>query len=205
MTRKFADINQEFTKTITKVYRRRFLASPMSEFLGTMVMMVLMYVGGTIVLNQTSALDPEAFIAYLIVFSQIITPAKAFSTGYYNIQKGMASANRIAQITDAEITITETKNPKTIDEFKAGIEYKSVDFKYDTEYVLKDINLSIERGHNVALVGPNGSGKTTLANLIPRFYDPDSGRILIDGEDIRNATLHSLRSQISMVTQNVVT
>jgi subfamily B ATP-binding cassette protein MsbA len=204
MIRKFSEINEEFTDTITRVYRRRFLASPMSEFLGTVVMMVLMYLGGTIVLKQTSPLDPEAFIAYLIVFSQIITPAKAFSTGYYNIQKGMAAFERVEQILETEIRIKDTANAVPVKDFETMIEYRDVSFAYNTEPVLKHINLKIEKGKTLAIVGKSGSGKSTLVDLLPRFIDPQEGGILINGRDIKTYRIADLRNLMGIVSQQSI-
>ncbi len=204
MTRKFAETNQDFTDTITRVYRRRFMASPLSEFMGTMVMMIIMYVGGTIVLNQTSPLDPEAFIAYLIVFSQIITPAKAFSTGYYNIQKGMAAFERVEQILDIEIKIKDADNALTIKDFTTSIEYKNVSFAYNTESVLKNIELKIEKGKTLAIVGKSGSGKSTLVDLLPRFMDIESGVITIDGQPIKDYKIADLRNLLGIVSQESI-
>lgn len=204
MTRKFSGVNQEFTNTITRVYRRRFLASPLSEFLGTVVMMVLMYVGGTIVLKQTSPLDPEAFIAYLIVFSQIITPAKAFSTGYYNIQKGMAAFERVEQILDTEIRIRDAADAVPVREFEKSIEYRDVSFAYNTEPVLRNIDLKIEKGKTLAVVGKSGSGKSTLVDLLPRFIDPQTGHILINGRDIREYRIADLRNLMGIVSQQSI-
>jgi subfamily B ATP-binding cassette protein MsbA len=204
MIRKFSEINEEFTDTITRVYRRRFLASPMSEFLGTVVMMVLMYLGGTIVLKQTSPLDPEAFIAYLIVFSQIITPAKAFSTGYYNIQKGMAAFERVEQILETEIRIKDAANAVPVKDFETMIEYRDVSFAYNTEPVLKHINLKIEKGKTLAIVGKSGSGKSTLVDLLPRFIDPQEGGILINGRDIKTYRIADLRNLMGIVSQQSI-
>jgi subfamily B ATP-binding cassette protein MsbA len=204
MTGKFEGINEEYNDTITRVYRRRFLASPLSEFLGTVVMMVLMYLGGTIVLKQTSALDPEAFIAYLIVFSQIITPAKAFSTGYYNIQKGMAAFERVEQILETEIRIKDAPDARPVMDFETGIEYRDVSFAYNAEPVLKHINLVIEKGKTLAIVGKSGSGKSTLVDLLPRFIDPQEGTILINGRDIRTFRIADLRNLMGIVSQQSI-
>lgn len=204
MTRKFAGINQDYTDSITRVYRRRFLASPMSEFLGTIVMMVLMYVGGTIVLNQTSPLNPEAFIAYLIVFSQIITPAKSFSTGYYNIQKGMAAFERVEQILDTKIKIKDVNNARPVQDFETEIEYRDVSFAYNTEPVLKNINLRIKKGKTLAIVGKSGSGKSTLVDLLPRFMDAVEGNILINGVDIKEYRISDLRNLMGIVSQQSI-
>ena len=204
MSGKFEQVNQDLTETITKVYRRRFLASPMSEFLGTLVMMVLMYIGGTIVLNKTSPLDPEAFIAYLIVFSQIITPAKGFSTGYYNIQKGMAAFDRVEHILDTEVKIKDAANAQPVKGFETSIEYENVSFAYNTEPVLKNINLKIEKGKTLAIVGRSGSGKSTLVDLLPRFMDPVEGGIKINGKDIRDYRIADLRNLMGIVSQQSI-
>ena len=204
MTGKFTRINDEYNDTITRVYRRRFLASPLSEFLGTLVMMVLMYLGGTIVLKQTSPLDPESFIAYLIVFSQIITPAKAFSTGYYNIQKGMAAFERVEQILETEIRIKDAPDARSVKDFETSIEYRNVTFAYNSEPVLKHINLVIEKGKTLAIVGKSGSGKSTLVDLLPRFIDPQEGSILINGKDIRSYRIADLRNLLGIVSQQSI-
>ena len=204
ITEKFAEINEAFTDTITRVYRRRFLASPLSEFLGTMIMMILMYVGGLIVLNQSGTLSSEAFIAYLIIFSQIITPAKAFSTGYYNIQKGMAAFERVEQILFTEIRIKDRGNAQPVSTFESAIEYRNVIFSYDTEPVLKNINLTIAKGRTIAIVGKSGSGKSTLVDLLPRFIDPVSGTILINGQPIEEFKIADLRNLMGIVSQQSI-
>ncbi len=204
ITGKFAETNDAYTDTITRVYRRRFLASPLSEFLGTIIMMVLMYIGGMIVLNQSGSLSSEAFIAYLIIFSQIITPAKAFSTGYYNIQKGMAAFERVEQILFTEVRIKDRENAVPVSTFESAIEYRDVSFSYDTEPVLKNINLTIEKGKTIAIVGKSGSGKSTLVDLLPRFIDPDSGTILINGQSIQAYKITDLRQLMGIVSQQSI-
>jgi subfamily B ATP-binding cassette protein MsbA len=204
ITGKFTETNEAFTDTITRVYRRRFLASPLSEFLGTLVMMILMYVGGMIVLSQRSGLSSEAFIAYLIIFSQIITPAKAFSTGYYNIQKGMAAYDRVDSILLTEVKIRDRENAEPISTFETAIEYRNVSFSYDTEPVLKNINLTINKGRTIAIVGKSGSGKSTLVDLLPRFIDPDSGTILINGQPIQHFRIANLRNLMGIVSQQSI-
>ncbi|KPK85444.1 MAG: antibiotic ABC transporter ATP-binding protein [Bacteroides sp. SM23_62_1] len=204
ITAKFSKTNETYTRIINRVYRRRFLASPLSEFLGTVVMMILMYIGGVIVLNQTSSLSSEAFITYLIVFSQIITPAKAFSTGYYNIQKGMAAYDRIGNILVQPITIIDRSDAVHADKFRNAIEYKNVFFRYETEMVLKNINLRIEKGTTIAIVGKSGSGKSTMVDLLPRFIDPTKGEILLDGINIRDYKLKDLRNLLGIVSQQSI-
>jgi subfamily B ATP-binding cassette protein MsbA len=200
----FEKSNNTYTRITKKVQRRRFLASPMSEFLGTVVLMVLMYVGGEFVLNRTSDLTSEKFIAYLVIFSQIITPAKAFSTGYYNIQKGMAAYDRIDSILNEEITIKDNPSPVRINKFESAIEYRNVYFTYGTEMVLKDINLKIEKGKTIAIVGRSGSGKSTMVDLLPRFIDPQKGGIRIDGRDIREYKISDLRNLLGIVSQQSI-
>ncbi len=204
ITGKFAETNDAYTDTITRVYRRRFLASPLSEFMGTFVMMILMYAGGMIVLNQSGSLSSEAFIAYLIIFSQIITPAKAFSTGYYNIQKGMAAFERVEDILFTEVRIKDRENAVPVSTFESAIEYRDVSFSYDTEPVLKNINLTIEKGRTIAVVGKSGSGKSTLVDLLPRFIDPVSGTILINGQSIQEFKIKDLRNLMGIVSQQSI-
>ncbi len=204
ITGKFAETNDAYTDTITRVYRRRFLASPLSEFMGTLVMMILMYVGGVIVLNQSGSLSSEAFIAYLIIFSQIITPAKAFSTGYYNIQKGMAAFERVEHILFTKVKIKDRENAVPVSTFESAIEYRDVSFSYDTEPVLKNINLTIEKGKTIAIVGKSGSGKSTLVDLLPRFIDPFSGTILINGQSIQEFKIADLRNLMGIVSQQSI-
>jgi subfamily B ATP-binding cassette protein MsbA len=204
ITGKFSETNDAYTDTITRVYRRRFLASPLSEFLGTMIMMVLMYVGGMIVLDQSGSLSSEAFIAYLIIFSQIITPAKAFSTGYYNIQKGLAAFERVEHILFTKVKIKDKDNAQPVSTFETSIEYRDVGFSYDTEPVLKNIDLTIEKGKTIAIVGKSGSGKSTLVDLLPRFIDPVSGSILIDGKVIQDYKIADLRNLMGIVSQQSI-
>lgn len=202
--KQFLEENEVYTNIIVKMWRRRYMASPLSEFLGTAVIVLVMWYGASLVLDNQSELTSQAFIGYLIVFSQIISPAKKFADSYFNIQKGMASANRISQITEAEIVITEKENPVKIEGFNKTIEYKNVGFKYDTEYVLKDINLKIEKGKNIALVGQSGSGKSTLVDLLPRFYDITEGKLEIDGIEIQDLKIVDLRHLMGNVNQEPI-
>ncbi len=204
MTRKFTELNQNFSDTLSRVHRRRFLASPMSEFMGTLVMMVLMYLGGRLVLNENSALDPGSFIAYLIVFSQIITPAKAFSTGYYNIQKGMAAFERVEDILETEVKIKDAVNSRPVRDFDTEVEYRDVSFAYNTELVLQNIDLKIRKGQTIAIVGKSGSGKSTLVDLLPRFIDPKTGSVLINGEEINKFKIADLRNLMGIVSQQSI-
>ena len=204
VTDTFEKSNNTYTRITKKVQRRKFLASPLSEFLATVVMMVLMYVGGKLVLNETSVLTSEKFIAYLVIFSQIINPAKAFSTGYYNIQKGISAYERIDSILKEEVTIQDNPSPVRINTFESAIHYRNIYFTYDTEMVLKNVNLTIEKGKNIAIVGRSGSGKSTLVDLLPRFIDPNRGEIYLDGRDIREYKISDLRNLLGIVSQQSI-
>lgn len=204
---KFGDLNRQHFKMMNRIARRRDLASPLSEFLGTLVMVVVMYFGGQLVLAPGSTLDPSEFIAFIAIFSQLIPPAKNLTTAYYNVQKGLASSERIYDILDAPVSVKEKENAVGIHEFNSVIEYKNVSFAYrkdEEATVLKNINLEIKRGKTIALVGQSGSGKTTLADMLPRYYDPGSGSILIDGKDLRDLKLKDLRRLIGVVTQESI-
>ncbi len=201
---RFKSMNHFYTRLMIKLFRRRYLASPLSEFLGTIVLVSLMYFGGTLVLNKQTDLTSQQFIAYLVIFSQIINPAKAFSQAYYNIQKGIASLDRIHQIFDADIKIYEAPDAIEIKEFKDKIEFKNVSFKYEDEYVLKNISFTIKKGETVALVGPSGAGKSTIADLIPRFFDVTEGDILIDDISIKKLKIKDLRNLMGIVTQQPI-
>lgn len=201
---RFGDENNRYSRLMKKVWRRRDLAGPLSEYLSTIVIVVVMYYGGMMVLNDNSGLSPEAFITYLIIFSQIIPPAKQVSNVYYNVQRGMASVDRVRDIIQAKVKIQEKPDARPIRDFNSAIDYKEVSFKYTDKYVLKDINLTIPKGSTVALVGQSGAGKTTLANLLPRFYDVTEGRIAIDGKDLRDYKIHDLRDLMGIVTQESI-
>lgn len=202
---KFVRENNSYTQTMIRMYRKADLSSPLSEFLGAGVLMIIVYMGGTLVLETT--FDESSFIFYIALFYQLIAPSKSLTTAYYNIQKGIASAGRIEKILHAEDTIKEVPAPKEIASFTGCIEYKNVSFAYrkgDEGYVLQDINLKIEKGKTIALVGQSGSGKTTLADMLPRFYDPDKGEILIDGIPVRELKLVSLRNLMGIVSQESI-
>jgi subfamily B ATP-binding cassette protein MsbA len=205
-TARFQGINDSLTKLMIRMYRKRDLSSPLSEFLGVTVMVIVMYYGGQLVLNDK--LDSAVFIAYLAIFSQLLTPIKSFASAYYSIQKGMASSDRINKILHAENTIIEIPNALAVKEFKAKIEYRNVSFSYrtdaDSEPVLKNINLTIDKGKTIALVGASGGGKSTLADLLPRFYDVTAGDISIDGISLRDMKLNDLRRLMGVVTQESI-
>ena len=201
---KFEEQNGTFTKLLRGVKRKRDMSSPMSEFLSAIVVIIVLWFGGKLILNGTSSITAADFITYIVVFSQIITPAKSFSNGYYNVQKGIASAERVFEILDAEEVITEKEDALSINEFNQNIEYKNVFFRYGKEDVLKDINLNIGKGKLIALVGESGGGKSTMADLLPRFYDVCEGQILIDGHDIRNYKISDIRGLMGIVTQESI-
>ena len=203
---KFQKVNDDYRKLMTRLYRKRDLSSPLSEFLGTVVLVTVIYFGGKLVFEDAS-LEPAKFIGFIIVFSQLIPPAQSFSEAYSNAQKGLASVERINKILDAEITIRDKEHPIQISDFNHSIEYRNLSFRYikgETGYILNDIDLKIEKGKTIALVGQSGSGKTTLADLLPRFYDPDNGEILVDGENIRDYKLTDLRKLMGIVTQESI-
>ncbi len=204
VTQRFNSANNFYTRIMNKVHRRRYLAPPLSEFLGTVALMILMWYGGTLVLGDLTSLSPGTFIAFIVIFSQIITPAKGFSTAYFNIQKGLASAERVDQILDAPITVKEKQKPVPITGFNHSIEFRNVYFKYENDFVLENINLTIEKGKTVALVGKSGGGKSTLADLIPRFMDITSGQLLIDGIPLEDYRLYDLRNLMGIVSQQPI-
>ncbi len=206
ITRRFYSLNSLYTKVMTKMYRRHYLAGPISEFLGILVVVIIVLYGGSLVLGGQSTLSSQAFLGYIAIFSQIISPAKYFSKAFYNIQKGMASVDRIEELMKAENTIVEIKDAKPIKTFKDFIEYKNVFFKYDgtnTE-VLKNINIKIPKGKTVALVGHSGAGKSTFVDLLPRILDVSKGEILIDGLNIKNLKIKDLRALMGNVNQEAI-
>ncbi len=202
--KRFADENNSYTSLMNKIWRRRDLAGPYSEFMATIVIIIIMWYGGSMVLSQDVSMLPQTFIAYLVIFSQIITPSKNFSTAFYNIQRGLASVDRIEAILDADITITEKPNAKSKERFENVVEYKNLNFKYIEDYVLKNINLKVEKGKTVALVGQSGSGKSTMVDLLPRFYDVKEGEITIDGINIQDLKVKDLRDMMGIVSQESI-
>lgn len=184
--------------------RKRDSASPLSEFLGSAVMVTLAYYGGSLVLNGEGTFNGGEFIGYIIIFARLLSPIKAISSAYSIIQKGAASAERIEELLQAENNIKETDNPIKLDGFKESVTYKNVCFSYGKEEVLSDINITIEKGKTVALVGESGGGKSTFADLLPRFYDVNSGSVNVDGVNIKDASIESLRKLIGVVTQESI-
>ena len=203
MNERFDRINSSYRTAVQRVNIRQQLAHPMSEFLGTVLIIIVLWVGGVLVLDKQMLSGPT-FIYYLVMLYSIINPLKEFSKAGYNIPKGLASVERIDKILKAEDTIKEPENPVHIKSFEHQIEFRHVSFKYGEQWVLKDINLVIEKGKTVALVGQSGSGKSTLVDLIPRYYDVQEGEVLIDGIDVRKLGIHDLRQLIGNVNQEAI-
>ena len=200
---RFEKSNETFRRLTNRIYRRQQMAHPMSEFLGTATIAIVLWYGGTLILSSNSPIDASTFIYYLVIFYSIINPAKDLSKASYAIQKGLASMDRVDKILKAESDINDPEDPKPI-ALTESICYRDVWFKYQHEWVLKGIDLTIPKGHTVALVGQSGSGKSTLVDLLPRFYDVDKGSITIDGTDVRDATLYDLRSLMGNVNQEAI-
>ncbi len=205
MDSRFSKENEEYRRIQNRLMRRRSLAHPMSEFLGTIVIVIILWFGGSLVLGQNASLTPEVFISYIALFYCIINPAKNLTNAYYSIQKGMAAMDRIDVILNAVSSIQESAHPKELTQFNNQIEYKDVEFSYnDSKKVLKRINLTIPKGKTVALVGQSGSGKSTFVDLLPRFYDVQKGQITIDGIDIRELSFFNLREFMGNVNQDPI-
>jgi ATP-binding cassette, subfamily B, bacterial MsbA len=200
---KFFKTNNHLNHLRNKIMFRRDMASPMSELLGVLVLCCILYFGGQMVLNQ-KILQPEGFIAYIAIFTQIINPAKSLSTAFYNAQRGSAAIKRVEEILNADIVIKEPENPEPITSFVHSIEFRDVSFSYEGTEVLHHINLTINKGKTIALVGSSGAGKSTMADLIPRFHDVSKGELLVDGINIKKYSLHALRGMMSIVTQEPV-
>ncbi|MBD5182907.1 MAG: ABC transporter ATP-binding protein [Bacteroidales bacterium] len=201
---RFSAENQEFYRLSNAVARRQALAHPMSEFLGTIAVAIILWFGGTLILSGNSTMNAANFIYYMVIFYSLIQPAKDLSKSMYSIQKGLASMERIDKILNAENPIKEPAKPLKISE-NTGVVFNNVSFSYDgTTDVLKDISLEIKPGQTVALVGQSGSGKSTLADLVPRFYDPRKGSVMVGGTDIRNLSIADLRGLMGNVNQEAI-
>ena len=201
---RFATLNEKLRRTFNRINRRYNLASPVSELLGTMVIAILLWFGGVLILGNTSSIGAAEFIYYIVIFYSIIAPAKELSKASYSIHKGMASLERVDKILMSENTIREPKHPQVLHPFSDKIEFQNVSFKYQNEWVLRDIHLVVPKGHTVALVGQSGSGKSTLVDLLPRYYDPVKGEILMDGVNIKKFKKHDIRSQMGNVNQEAI-
>jgi ATP-binding cassette, subfamily B, bacterial MsbA len=200
---KFTVENNELLQIKNKAIRKRDSASPVSEVLGITAIVCVLWYGGRLVLNKTF-LDPGDFFTYILIFSQLIQPLKNLSSASYNIRKGAASVERIEHLINEDVVIKEIANPKTLESFNHCIEFKNVSFSYQDKIILDEINLKIEKGKTVALVGSSGAGKSTLVDLVPRFHDTVKGELLIDGVNIKDYSLHSLRNQMGIVTQEPI-
>ena len=203
-TARFHKENQVFYKISTRVARRQSLAHPMSEFLGTITIAIVLWFGGSLILNGYSTMNAASFIYYMVIFYNIINPAKDLSKAVYSIQKGLASMERVDKILEAKNPIADPEHPQPLPSLEKGIRFENVTFSYGDREVIHDVSLDIPAGSTVALVGQSGSGKTTLADLIPRFYDVAAGRVTIDGVDIRQLRVHDLRSLMGNVNQEAI-
>ncbi len=203
MNQRFDRTNTSYRNQVTRVAVRQQMAHPMSEFLGTVMIVIVLWFGGVLVLNGNTLSGPT-FIYYMVILYSIINPLKEFSRASYNIPKGLASMERIDKILLAETAIKEKENPVHIEEFTGQIEFRHVSFRYAEQWVLKDINLVIPKGKTIAFVGQSGSGKSTLVDLIPRYYDAQEGEVLIDGVNVKDLGIHDLRQLIGNVNQEAI-
>ena len=204
MNDRFGRINSAYRNDIMKVNTRQQMAHPMSEFLGTVMIVIVLWFGGILVLSGDSMLSGPTFIYYLVMLYSIINPLKDFSKAGYNIPKGLASMERIDKILNANNDIVETPSPMHLAKFEHQIEFKNVSFRYDKKWILKNINLVIPKGKTIALVGQSGGGKSTLVDLIPRYYDVQEGEVLIDGINVKDLGIHDLRQLIGNVNQEAI-
>jgi subfamily B ATP-binding cassette protein MsbA len=201
---KFKQISDEFLLARNQIGFKRDLASPMSELMGVAIFAGILWFGGRLVLSQEIALNGAMFLTYMGLFYNIIDPAKSISTAFSNMQKGSAAIARVEQVLNAPVTVDDNPDGKKITSFNDSIEFRNVSFQYEDALILSDINLKIKKGTTVALVGSSGAGKSTLADLVPRFHDVSGGEILVDGINIKEYSLHSLRGLISIVTQEPI-
>ncbi len=202
--KRFVTMDKVYYHKQVSVNRRRDLSSPLSEFLSSLVIVVILWFGGQMVISPHSTIQAADFITFIVVFSQVITPAKSLSQSYFNIKKGLASADRIFEVLDAKEVIEEKPNALPIKSFKKEIRFEHAFFKYQKHYVIKDIDILIPKGKMIAIVGESGGGKSTIVDLLPRFYDITKGRILLDGHDIREYKITDLRGLMGIVSQDSV-
>ena len=202
--RKFDGETDYYSAVNVNMARKNELASPVSQFLGVSVVAGILVYGGSLVLSGESSLGASDFITYIIIFTQVLNPAKEISRAASSIQRGIASAERIFQVVDTPAKISSPSAPKTLNSFEKSIEFQQVSFAYEDQLVLRDINFSLEKGKTIALVGPSGGGKSTLADLVPRFYDPTEGQILLDSTDLKEFSTADLRSLMGIVTQESI-
>jgi len=200
----FDENNRGFMSLMVRLFRKRDLASPVSEFLGIAVTALILWYGGRLILASDASLTAPKFILYIGIFSQIIVPAKAITTAFYNVEKGAASLERINQVLDAKEVIEEKPGALPIRDFSGNIHYHNVSFRYEKDFVLKNIELTIPKGKTIALVGPSGGGKSTMVDLLPRFYDVTEGGITIDGTDLRDLRINDIRGLMGIVNQETI-
>jgi subfamily B ATP-binding cassette protein MsbA len=193
-----------YAKVNVSMQKRQALSSPTSEFLGVFVVVGVLLIGGSMILGGESELSAGSFITFIAIYSQLLVPAKALSTAFSNVQRGLASAERIFGIIDLEPAIKDKSSAKKLVEFKSELSFKNVSFAYGEEKVLKNININIHKGETIALVGPSGGGKSTMADLIPRFYDPIDGEVQLDGISLKDITVESLRAKMGIVSQESI-
>jgi len=204
MENRFYNAVEDHRHTVNKVNTRQQLAHPMSEFLGTILIVFVLWFGGSLILNNSSSITAPSFIFYLVMLYSLINPLKEFSKASYNIPKGLASMERIDKILKAENKLKDPANPTPLHSFENKIEYKEISFKYENKWVLRNINLTIEKGKTIALVGQSGSGKSTLVDLLPRFYDVQEGEVLVDGINVKDVLLKDLHSLMGNVNQEAI-
>lgn len=204
MISRFNKCSNEFRQATNKVATRQALAHPMSEFLGTILIVIVLWFGGSLILGEKSSIDAPTFIFYMVILYSVINPLKEFSKAGYSIPKGLASMERVDKILKAENNIIEKSNAVHINELKSDITFQNVSFSYGENEILHDINLKIKKGETIALVGQSGSGKSTLVDLIPRFHDVQKGKVMIDGIDVKNLAVKDLRSLIGNVNQEAI-
>ena len=204
LNQRFTGMNNDLRRVMNRIYRKKDLASPLSELMGSGVIVAIMWYGGSAVLSGSSSLSPEVFMTFILLFTQILPPIKAITQAYYNLQKGRASMDRVHQILDAENTIPEKENAQHIQSLQSKVEFKNVSFDYSGAPIINGVDFQLDKGKTIALVGPSGSGKSTLADLLSRFYDVKSGQITIDGKDLRDLKLSDLRGLMGIVSQESI-
>jgi len=204
LNQRFTGMNNDLRRVMNRIYRKKDLASPLSELMGSGVIVAIMWYGGSAVLSGSSSLSPEVFMTFILLFTQILPPIKAITQAYYNLQKGRASMDRVNQILDAENTIPEKENAQHIQSLQSKVEFKNVSFDYSGSPIINGVDFELDKGKTIALVGPSGSGKSTLADLLSRFYDVKSGQITIDGKDLRDLKLSDLRGLMGIVSQESI-
>ena len=201
---RFGAMNKEYCRKQISVYRRRDLSSPLSEFLSSLVIVMILWFGGQMVLSPHPTIQAADFITFIVVFSQVIPPSKSLSQSFFNIKKGLASAERIFEVLDADEVIEEKQDAVAIKSFEKEIKFENVFFKYQKHFIIKNINILIPKGKMIAIVGESGGGKSTIVDLLPRFYDVTKGRILLDGHDIRDYKIRKLRRLMGIVSQDSI-